>query len=252
MKLAGKVALITGAGSGIGRATALLFARHGASLTLVGRTPTKLNAVANEITPDPQHVHCVAADLSQRYEAEHTVEECVAHFGRLDILVNSAGIARHRLILEVDEPMLDELIANNLKNPLWVSQAAIRTMLDREGGSIVNISSSLSLKPSLGSGAYSISKAALDMLTKVLAQEYGPSGIRVNSICPAFVDTPIHATYLSSEGIAARQAEMAAFYPLGRTGMPEEVAEAALYFASDAASWITGTTLLMDGGRLAK
>ena len=252
MKLARKVALITGAGSGIGRATALLFAQEGAKVALMGRTAAKLAKVAKEIGGDDSHVHCVAVDLSRRDEARGAIDTCAEHFGGLDIVVNSAGISRQRPLLEVDESEWDELIAHNLKNPFWVAQCAVPWLIRRGGGVIINISSSLALKPSPGFGAYAMTKAAMNMLTLALAQEHSGDGIRVNTICPAVVDTPIHATYLSPEGAAQRKQEMARFYPLGRIGMPEEVAQAALYLASDAASWITGTTLLMDGGRLVK
>jgi NAD(P)-dependent dehydrogenase (short-subunit alcohol dehydrogenase family) len=252
MKLAGKTALITGAGSGIGRATALLFAREGAKLALVGRTASKLNAVAHEIGAGPEHVKCVAADLSERGEARRAVEECGEHFGSLDVVINNAGISRQRGLLEVDETLMDELLAHNIKNPFWVAQFAVPWLLRRKGGCIVNISSSLGIKPSPGFGLYAMTKAALQMLTLTFAQEYSASGIRVNTICPAVVDTPIHETYLSAEEAQRRKEEMARFYPLGRVGCAEEVAQAALYFASDDAAWITGSTLLMDGGRLVK
>lgn len=250
--MAGKTALITGAGSGIGRATALLFAREGAKLGLAGRTPAKLAAVAEEIGADPAHVKCAAADLSVQDEARRVVEECGEHFGGLDIVVNNAGISRQRGLLDVDDVLMDELLAHNIKNPFWVAQFSVPWLARRNGGCIVNISSSLGIKPTRGFGLYAITKAALQMLTLAFAQEYGASGIRVNTICPAVVDTPIHETYLPREEAQRRKDEMARFYPLGRVGSAEEVAQAVLYLSSDEASWITGSTLLMDGGRLVK
>jgi NAD(P)-dependent dehydrogenase (short-subunit alcohol dehydrogenase family) len=252
MKLAGKVALITGAGSGIGRATALLFAQEGAKVALVGRTAAKLQAVAAEIARESSWAHCVTADLSWREEARRAVDESAQHFGGLDIVINNAGISRQCRLLEVDEPLWEEMMAHNLKNPFWVAQFAVPWLVRRGGGIIINISSSLGLKPSPGFGVYAMTKAATNMLALALAQEHSHDGIRVNTICPAVVNTPIHETYLTPEGAQQRKEEMARFYPLGRIGTPEEVAQAALYLASDAASWITGTTLLMDGGRLVK
>jgi NAD(P)-dependent dehydrogenase (short-subunit alcohol dehydrogenase family) len=252
MKLTGKVALITGAGSGIGRATALLFGQEGASVALLGRTASKLEEVAQKIGGDDSRVHCVAADLSRRLEARRAVDESGEHFGGLDIVVNSAGISRQRKLLEVDEPLWDEMVAHNLKNPFWVAQFAVPWLIRRGGGAIVNISSSLGIKPSPGFGVYGMTKAAMNMLTLALAQEHSADGVRVNTICPAVVDTPIHETYLSPEGVRKRKEEMARFYPLGRIGTAEEVAQAALYLASEEASWITGATLLMDGGRLVR
>jgi NAD(P)-dependent dehydrogenase (short-subunit alcohol dehydrogenase family) len=250
MRLHNKVALITGAGSGIGRATAILFASEGAKVALVGRTASKLDETAKAIHEGS--VFCLAADLSQRAEAQRAVDECARHFGGLDILINNAGISRQRSLLEMDEPLWDELVAHNIKNPFWVVQTAVPWLARRGGGVIINISSSLGLKPSPGFGAYAMTKAALQMLTLSLAQEHAKDRIRANTICPAVVDTPIHETYLLPEDAQRRKEEMARFYPLGRVGTPQEVAQAALYLASDEASWLTGTTLLMDGGRLVK
>jgi NAD(P)-dependent dehydrogenase (short-subunit alcohol dehydrogenase family) len=252
MKLARKVALITGAGSGIGRATALLFAQEGARVALLGRTASKLEEVARKIGGDDARVHCVAVDLSRRQEARSAVDESGECFGGLDIVVNSAGISRQRKLREVDEPLWDEMVAHNLKNPFWVAQFAVPWLIRRGGGVIINISSSLGIKPSPGFGVYAMTKAAMNMLTLALAQEHSAQGVRVNTICPAVVDTPIHETYLTQEGAKQRKEEMARFYPLGRIGTAEEVAQAALYLASDAAAWITGATLLMDGGRLVR
>ena len=250
MKLNSKVALITGAGSGIGRATAILFAQEGGKVALVGRTASKLEETAKLISGD--EVYCVARDLSRRERAQEAVDECARHFGGLDIVVNNAGISRQRSLLETDEALWDELIAHNLKNPFWLVQAAVPWLARRGGGVIINISSSLGLKPSPGFGAYAMTKAALQMLTLSIAQEHAQDRIRANAICPAVVDTPIHETYLTPDGARQRKEEMARFYPLGRIGTAEEVARAALYLASEEASWMTGTTLLMDGGRLVK
>jgi len=250
MKLQGKVALITGAGSGIGRATAIVFAVEGAKVALVGRTAAKLDETARAIAHGG--VYSIAADLSSRDHARRAVDEAAQHFGGLDIVINNAGISRQRALMETDEPLWDELIAHNLRSPFWVAQAAVPWLARRGGGVIINISSSLGLKPSPGFGAYAMTKAALQMLTLSLAQEHAADGIRANAICPAVVDTPIHETYLTPEGAQRRKEEMARFYPLGRVGTAEEVARAALYLASDDASWITGSTLLMDGGRLVK
>lgn len=250
MKLNGKVALITGAGSGIGRAAAILFAQEGAKVALVGRTASKLEETAKLIAGDD--VYCVARDLSRREAAQKAVDKCAGHFGGLDIVINNAGISRQRNLLETDEPLWDELIAHNIKNPFWLVQAAVPWLARRGGGVIINISSSLGLKPSLGFGAYAMTKAALQMLTLSIAQEHAKDHIRANTICPAVVDTPIHETYLTPDGAQQRKEEMARFYPLGRIGTAEEVARAALYLASEEASWMTGTMLLMDGGRLVK
>jgi len=248
VRLAGKVALVTGAGSGIGRATSILFAQEGARVALVGRTAGKLEGTARMIVGKGCFV--VAADLSRRDQARRAVEESAEHFGGLDVVINSAGISRLRPLVEVDETLFDELIAHNVMNPLWVAQAAVPWLRRRGGGVIVNISSSLSIKPAPGFGAYALTKAAVDMLTLALALEHSRDGIRANTICPAVVDTPIHETYLSAEDAERRKQESARIFALGRIGTPGDVAEAALYLASRAASWVTGTRLLLDGGRL--
>jgi NAD(P)-dependent dehydrogenase (short-subunit alcohol dehydrogenase family) len=250
MKLEGKVALVTGAGSGIGRTTAVLFAREGAKVALVGRTQSKLEETARLIAGNG--AYCIPADLSRREEARRAVDLSAEHFGGLDIVVNNAGISRMRKLLEMDEALWDELIAHNIKNPFWVAQASVPWLAKRGGGAIINISSSLGIKPSPAFGGYAVTKAALQMMTLSFALEHATDKIRVNTISPAVVDTPIHETYLSPEGAVQRKEEMARFYPLGRLGMPEEVAQAALYLASDEAGWITGSMLLMDGGRLVK
>jgi NAD(P)-dependent dehydrogenase (short-subunit alcohol dehydrogenase family) len=219
---------------------------------MVGRTAAKLEAVAREIGSTGYAPFWMVADLSQREEARRAVDTCAEHFGGMDVVVNSAGISRFKELLEVDEALLEELLEHNVKNPFWVAQFSVPWLIRRGGGTIVNISSSLGLKPSPGFGVYAMTKAALQMLTLALAQEHGGDRIRVNTICPAVVDTPLHETYLSPEDARKRKEEMERFYPLGRVGTAEEVAQAVLYLASDAASWITGTTLLMDGGRLVK
>jgi len=248
MKLLNKVALITGAGSGIGRATAILFAEEGAKVAMIGRTASKLDETSKAI----HGAFCFRADLSRRAEAQKAVDQCARHFGGLDIVINNAGISRQRSLLETDEALWDELVAHNIQNPFWLAQAVVPWLARRGGGVIINISSSLGLKPSPGFGAYAMTKAALQMLTLSLAQEHAKDRVRANTICPAVVDTPIHETYLTPEDAERRKEEMARFYPLGRIGTPQEVAQAALYLASEEASWMTGATLLMDGGRLVK
>jgi NAD(P)-dependent dehydrogenase (short-subunit alcohol dehydrogenase family) len=229
-----------------------LFAQEGARIAMVGRTPAKLEAVAREVGGTGRAPFWMAADLSRREQARRAVDACAEHFGGMDVVINSAGVSRYKKLLEIDEPLLDELLDHNVKNPFWVVQFSVPWLIRRGGGTIINISSSLGIKPSPGFGAYAMTKAAMNMLTLSLAQEHSAQGIRVNTICPAVVDTPLHETYLSAEDARKRKEEMARFYPLGRVGTAEEVAQAALYLASDAASWITGTTLLMDGGRLVK
>jgi NAD(P)-dependent dehydrogenase (short-subunit alcohol dehydrogenase family) len=250
MKFQGKHALITGAGSGIGRATAVLFTQEGASVALVGRTAGKLEETARITGRD--NVVLVAADLSRRDEARRSFDECAQRLGGIDIVVNNAGISRMRKLVQMDEALWDELIAHNIKNPFWVAQAAVPWLIKRGGGVIINITSSLGIKPSPGFGGYAMTKAALQMMTLAFALEHAGDKIRVNAIAPAVVDTPIHETYLTPEDAARRKAEMAQFYPLGRLGTAAEVAQAVLYLASDDSAWVTGSTLLMDGGRLVK
>lgn len=250
--LAGRVALVTGAASGIGRATALLFAREGAAVALVDRDRERGDAAARAIREDKGgRAVFIAADVSIAADCERSVARAVADLGGLDILVHAAGIIRRATIVETSEEEWDRIMAVNVKSIFLVSRAAIPLMAGR-GGSIVNIASGWGLTGGPRAAAYCASKGAVVQLTRAMAVDHGAERIRVNCICPGDIDTPMLRQEASELGERVdRFLAGAARRPLGRIGTPEEVAQAALYLASDAAAFVTGAALVVDGGGLA-
>lgn len=244
-RLANKVAIITGAGTGIGEASALAFARAGAKTVLVGRREAPLTTVAETIRAKGGETLVVGADVSRADDATRVVDRAVEAFGRLDILFNNAGIqGRGGPIVDMDEDAFDELIAINLKGPWLMTRAALRIMIPAgQGGSIVNTSSFLSTAATVGTSAYSASKAGLDAMIRAIALEAGAHGIRVNNINPGVIDTPM----LRAHGDAIIP-PLAARAALGRVGTPDDIADAALWLCTDEARFITGQSLLVDGG----
>ncbi len=240
----GKVTLITGAASGIGRATALLFAEHGARLALLDRDAEALQAVAQEITQTK--VLMVTGDVSKQADAARAVKSCVDELGRLHILVNNAGInAVSGYVTDLSEAHWDEMLAVNLKGALLMARSAIPAIVAAGGGSIVNLSS---IQGVLWGARYSVpyaaSKAGIVGLTKSLAVQYARQGVRVNCLLPGFIDTA------TTERIVGRQNYESTIrrIPLGRPGRPEDVAKVILFMASDLASYVTAAGLVVDGG----
>jgi len=245
-ELAGKVALVTGGGSGIGRGVATRFAAAGARVVVAGRREEPLRATVSALG-GPQHAHAVAADVTRAADRERLLRETMDAFGALDVLVNCAGaVAGTGALADVSESDWNAMLAVNATAPVFLSRAAL-PLLRRRRGSIVSISTGASLKPVPGFAAYGASKAALNHASRVLALEAAPE-VRVNLICPGGVDTPIFGTFLEPGDIPGAHESFRASTPLGRMGEPRDVAEAALYLSSDAASWVTGTTLVVDGG----
>ncbi|HYK53816.1 MAG TPA: 3-oxoacyl-[acyl-carrier-protein] reductase [Candidatus Eremiobacteraceae bacterium] len=241
--LEGKGALVTGAGTGIGRAIALTYARAGATLVLNGRRAEPLEAVRREIEADGGKAHVVAADVSDQAQAQKLVDETKAALGKLDVLVNNAGKTYDALILRMRWDALDEAIAINLKSVFYLGSAAGKVMLAQRSGAIINISSVVALMGNAGQSAYVAAKAGVIGLTKSLAQEFGSRSIRVNAIAPGFVETEM--TRSLTDAVKERYL---AKVPLGRFGSPEEVAGVALFLAGDAASYVTGQVIAVDGG----
>ncbi len=250
--LAEKVALITGGASGIGRATAQVFADAGAAVAVMDIDEKSGQAVARDITASGGRALFVAGDVSRADDCRRAVERTVAACGGLDILVNNAGIIRRASLLETSEEEWDRLMAVNVKSIFLMSKQAIPVMVDAGGGVIINIASGWGLAGGRRAAAYCASKGAVVQLTKAMAIDHGPDRIRVGCICPGDTDTAMlnqEAEQLG-QAPAAFRAE-AARRPLGRIVQPEEIARAALYLASDAAAAVTGSTLVVDGGGLA-
>ncbi len=250
--LVGKRALITGAASGIGRATALLFARQGAAVSVVDIDQTKGQAVAQEIVESGGRAIFVRCDVTQAADCQRAVQQTVKELGGLDILFNNAGIIRRATVVEITEEDWDRVMAVNVKSVFLLSKYAIPVMAQAGGGVIINTASGWGLVGGRKAAVYCASKAAVVNLTRAMALDHGGQNIRVNCICPGDTDTPMlrdEARQLgeSDERFLAQAAER----PLQRIGRPEDIAQAALYLASDASSFVTGTALVVDGGGLA-
>lgn len=253
--LRGRVAVVTGAASGIGRSAALLFAHAGADVVLGDRAEQALGETAAAIEAIGREAVARRVDVSHREEVDALVGAATEHFGRIDVMANVAGIIRNAPFVDVTEAELDELVAVNQKGVFFGCQAAARAMAARGGGSIVNIASAGMDAPAPGIAVYAMTKAAVAMMTRCLAIEMGPSGVRVNSVAPGFTDTGMTRRHWQDEqgnvNPAARDAiwgEMARRVPLGTIGTPEDIAYAMLYLASDASRFVTGQVLRPNGG----
>ena len=248
--LSARVALVTGASSGIGRATARTFAQAGATLALVGRDGARLEAVADACRSlGSPRVEEIEIDLVEDEAPQAVVERTVANLERLDILVNSAGIIGSGPAAETSDEEFDRMMDVNVRSVFRLSREAI-PHLEKTGGTIVNVSSVAGLRPYPGLLPYCASKAAMDQMTRCLALELGPRGVRVNAVNPGVVVTNLHrAGGMDEEAYQAFLERGGETHPLGRGGQPEEVAELILFLASDRAAWITGTTMSIDGGR---
>jgi NAD(P)-dependent dehydrogenase (short-subunit alcohol dehydrogenase family) len=244
--LAGKVAVVTGGGSGIGRAIAVRFAAAGANVAVIDRNLPAAQAVCAELESS-YGVRSLAtvADVSRSAEVEAAFGHVVAALGAVDVLVNNAAIAGGDDPLATDDAQWDAVLAVTLTSVFVCSKAALPHMLERQSGAIVTIASVNGLM-GLGEEAYSAAKAAAINFTQNLAVRYGAEGIRANVICPGTVRTPIWRERLERD--PAIFDKLAAWYPLGRVAEPEEIAAAALFLASDEASFITGAVLPVDGG----
>jgi NAD(P)-dependent dehydrogenase (short-subunit alcohol dehydrogenase family) len=251
-KIAGKVALITGAASGIGRATALLFAREGAELVLADVNADAGQRVVDQITKSGGRAFFEGIDVTRAADCQRLVERAIREFGRIDILFNNAGIIRRATVLDLSEDDWDRVMAVNVKSIYLLSREVIPHMQKAGGGTIINTASGWGLTGGAKAAVYCASKGAVVLLTKAMAVDHGSQKIRVNCICPGDTDTGMlreEARQLGEEN--SRFLAEAAQRPLGRVGTPEEIAQAALYLASDASSFVTGTALVIDGGGLA-
>lgn len=250
--LAGKRALITGAASGIGRATALLFAREGAAISIVDLDEAGGQAVAQTIGDEGAPAVVIPCDVTQGAECEQAVQQTIGELGGLDILFNSAGIIHRATVLQTTEPEWDRVMSVNVKSLFLMSKYAIPIMAEAGGGVIINVASGWGLVGGPKAAAYCASKGAVVLLTKAMAIDHGGQNIRVNCICPGDIDTPLLRDEARQLGEPMdRFLVQAAERPLKRIGAPEDVAQAALYLASDVSSFVTGAALVVDGGGLA-
>jgi NAD(P)-dependent dehydrogenase (short-subunit alcohol dehydrogenase family) len=251
MRLENKVALITGGTSGIGRATALLFAREGARVLVAGRREEAGTRLVQEVQAVGGQAHFIQADVAHMSQAEKMVKEAWERWGRLDILVNNAGGSREGRgsVIQVPEPGWSTVVQTNLAGVYLVSKAALPYMIEQGGGVIVNTASSYGLVGARNMAAYSAAKGGVIALTRQMAVDYAQNHIRVNCVCPGAILTPLLEDYINStEDPSATQRMLGERCPQGRIGRPEEVATAILFLASDEASYITGVALPVDGG----
>jgi 3-oxoacyl-[acyl-carrier protein] reductase len=246
MRLDGKTALVTGAGSGIGKCIAETYVREGARVAVVDLDADAAKHVARTIGNNAIALRC---DVSKKADIAAAVEETLAAFGALDILVNNAGATHvNKPMLEIDEAEFDRIYAVNVKGVFLGCQAVVPVFRQRGGGVIINIGSTAGLRPRPGLSAYNATKGAVHILTKSLAVELAPDRIRVCAIAPVATETPLLPSFL---GPAAGQREkFIASVPLGRLAQPQDIANAALYLASSDAEFVTGNIVEVDGGRI--
>lgn len=245
--LDGKVALVTGGTSGIGRASAILFAREGAKVALTGRRNAEGEAVVAEIVAAGGDAFFIAADLARVGEIQTMVEKVVSRYGRLDCAFNNAGISGVAPLESIDEEAWDNLLDTNAKAAFFCLQAEAAQMKRNGGGAIVFNASVLAHISLPGTTMYGASKGALITLARAAAVELGPFGIRVNSISPSVTKTPMTTAFMESNGIGHEA--LTTGIPLGRLAEPEEMAKAALFLLSDLSSYVNGHALIVDGGQ---
>lgn len=250
--LSGKVALVTGGAAGIGRATALLLARCGAAVAVVDLDAASGEAVAGEIEASGGRGLFIQGDVSQEDDCRQAVERTVAELGGLHILFNNAGIIRRATVLETTVEEWDRLMAVNVRSVFLLSKYALPHMIASGGGAIINNASGWGLVGGERAAAYCASKGAVVQLTRAMAIDHGPQNVRVNAICPGDTDTAMLRSEARQLGVEeARFLAEAADRPLRRIARPEEIAQAVLFLASDAASFVTGAVLAVDGGAAA-
>lgn len=245
-RLAGKVALITGGNAGIGESIAKLFADEGAAVVVTGRRRAELDRVVGEIAAKGGKAVAVAGSVTEEGHARAAVQQAIASFGKLDVLVNNAGVGDFgKRLHEMDDAAWANVLDVNLTGVFRMTRAVLPQMLKQAGGAIVNVSSIASLVGIPMLSAYAASKGALDALTRSLAIDYASDGIRCNVVNPGLIDTPMAAPLMAN---SEQLGSILSHYPIRRPGKPEEVASMVLYLASDESAWVTGGTFRIDGG----
>jgi NAD(P)-dependent dehydrogenase (short-subunit alcohol dehydrogenase family) len=248
-RLAGKVAFITGGGTGIGRSCALAFAREGAKIAIAGRRSDRLASVAREIEAASSEAVALGCDVTDPTAVQSALQRTEHRFGRLNIVVNNAGATIVATAENTSDEDWNRIIATNLTGTFMVSRAALSALKRAGGGTIVNIGSILGVVSRKDRAAYCAAKAGVSGLTRAMALDHAADKIRVNCICPSIIETDLGAEVMSKNPDAqAERAKRIAEIPIGRIGTPEDVAMMAVYLASDEASWITGASFPLDGG----
>ncbi len=253
MRLKNKTAIITGGGTGIGKASAVLFAKEGANVVICGRRKQKLKEVENAVTKelglkekDPERVLSISCDVSKQDDVNKLINKTIKQFNKIDVLINNAGVfGKQSIVHKYTLSDWEKIIDINLKGMFLLAKKVIPGMISNGGGSIINVASILGMVAIPEASAYNASKGGVIMFTRSIAVEYGRHNIRANSICPGVVKTPMTQGLLADKKISSSLLNL---YPMGRFGKPEDIAYGCLYFASDESSWVTGTTLTIDGG----
>jgi NAD(P)-dependent dehydrogenase (short-subunit alcohol dehydrogenase family) len=249
MRLTGKVAIVTGSASGIGEAIALLFAREGAKVVVVDVQEERGARVVQQIKDEDGEAIFVRTDVSKEDQVKHMVETAVKTYGGIDILCNNAGVLMSKELHETTGDDWDLVMGVDLKGTFWCSKYAVPIMKEWRGGSIVMISSANAIVAEPALAAYCAAKGGVNGMTRAMALDYGQYGIRVNAICPGYIDTPLGDIYFDAQPdpAAARRAA-GALHALGRMGTPMEIAYCVLFLACDESSFVTGECLVADGG----